>query len=111
MNQKLKDAVLNQIMGDLNCGYFESLDELLNFVPKENLFGFLSEDDTIVDEDDIHSLLLKYGQACNVPFPIVPNTHTCVMYDGVEYLLPKDTSNMTEDEIDTLEIVNHLFWS
>jgi hypothetical protein len=111
MNQKLFNAVVKQITFDLISGDLRPIEKLLSKLDKRDLFLFLSEDDTVASEDDINSLLLKYGQTCNVSHSIVPKTHTLIMWDGVEYLLPKDTSEMSEGEIETLEIINYLFWS
>lgn len=42
---KLIERVVEQIKTDLFNGYEESVEELLSFVPRENLIGFLSEDE------------------------------------------------------------------
>ena len=42
---KLIERVVEQIKSDLFNGYDESVEELLSFVPRENLIGFLSEDE------------------------------------------------------------------
>jgi hypothetical protein len=44
MNEKLIDAVLNQIKHDLVSGNSQALAELLSFVPEEYLRGYLSEE-------------------------------------------------------------------
>ena len=40
---KLVDSVIEQIKEDINCGDLTAIDELLRFVPKENLIGYLPE--------------------------------------------------------------------
>lgn len=40
---KLVDSVIEQIKEDINCGDLTAIDELLRFVPKENLLGYLPE--------------------------------------------------------------------
>ena len=45
MNQVLIDRVLVEIQRDLTMGDLTSLDELLTFVPKENLIGYLPEEE------------------------------------------------------------------
>ena len=42
---KLIDAVIEQIKTNLNDKDETAIDELLRFVPKENLIGFLPEED------------------------------------------------------------------
>jgi hypothetical protein len=42
---KLIERVVEQIKSDLSNGWEESIEELLSFVPRENLIGFLSEDE------------------------------------------------------------------
>ncbi len=41
----LIERVVEQIKSDLSNGWEESIEELLSFVPRENLIGFLSEDE------------------------------------------------------------------
>jgi superfamily II helicase len=41
----LIDRVIEEIRKDFAMGDLTSLEELLSFVPKENLIGFLSEDE------------------------------------------------------------------
>ena len=41
----LINRVLEQIKADVSMGDLTSLDELLTFVPKENLIGYLPEDE------------------------------------------------------------------
>jgi hypothetical protein len=36
--------VIEQIKEDMRDDYFESLEELLNFIPNDNLLGYLQED-------------------------------------------------------------------
>ncbi len=40
---KLVDLVIERIKEDINCGDLTAIDELLRFVPRENLIGFLPE--------------------------------------------------------------------
>ena len=49
------DKVLIQIQNDLEAGDLTGVEELLTFVPLENLIGFLPEDkvDDIMDTRDI----------------------------------------------------------
>ena len=42
--QKLITQVIEQIKEDINDNYLESLEELLNFIPNENLLGYLQEE-------------------------------------------------------------------
>jgi len=42
-SQRLKDVVIEQIKEDVMNADMTAIDELLNFVPKENLTAFLSE--------------------------------------------------------------------
>jgi hypothetical protein len=42
--QKLITQVIQQIKEDINDNYLESLEELLNFIPNENLLGYLQEE-------------------------------------------------------------------
>jgi len=42
--QKLITQVIAQIKEDINDNYLESLEELLNFIPNENLIGYLQEE-------------------------------------------------------------------
>jgi hypothetical protein len=48
MNEQTKQNLLNQVIKqikeDINDNYFESLIELLNFIPNENLLGYLPEE-------------------------------------------------------------------
>jgi len=41
---KLVDSVIDQIKEDINGGDLTAIDELLRFVPKENLIGYLPEE-------------------------------------------------------------------
>jgi hypothetical protein len=43
--QDLIEKVVEQIKEDLHCGEVEALEELLTFVPVENLIGYLPEED------------------------------------------------------------------
>ncbi len=45
MNQSLIDRVIEQIRTDLAYGELEAVEELLSFIPKENLIGFLPEEE------------------------------------------------------------------
>ena len=45
MNQVLIDRVLVEIQRDFAMGDLTALDELLTFVPRENLIGYLPEDE------------------------------------------------------------------
>ena len=40
----LVDSVIDQIKEDINGGDLTAIDELLRFVPKENLIGYLTEE-------------------------------------------------------------------
>lgn len=40
---KLVDSAIERIKEDINCGDLTAIDELLRFVPKENLIGFLPD--------------------------------------------------------------------
>ena len=42
--QKLLLQVIEQIKEDIYENYLESLEELLNFIPNENLINYLSEE-------------------------------------------------------------------
>ena len=42
--QNLLRQVIEQIKEDIDDNYFESLEELLNFIPNENLLGYLQEE-------------------------------------------------------------------
>jgi hypothetical protein len=42
--QNLLMQVIKQIKEDINDNYFESLEELLNFIPNENLLAYLPEE-------------------------------------------------------------------
>ena len=42
---KLIERVVEQIKSDLSMGDVESLEELLSFVPRENLLGYLPEEE------------------------------------------------------------------
>ena len=52
MNQLLIERVLEQIKNDLAMGDVEAIEELLSFVPKENLIGFLPEEEWERFEND-----------------------------------------------------------
>lgn len=43
--ERLRSKVIEQITEDIASGDLTALDELLSFVPKENLIGYLSEED------------------------------------------------------------------
>ena len=43
--EDLIETVVEQIESDLHCGYKETVEELLKFVPIENLIAFLPEED------------------------------------------------------------------
>lgn len=45
MNQLLIERVIEQIKTDLAYGELEAVEELLSFVPKENLIGYLPEEE------------------------------------------------------------------
>ena len=45
MNQSLINRVIEQIKTDLAYGELEAVEELLSFIPKENLIGFLPEEE------------------------------------------------------------------
>lgn len=45
MNQLLIERVLEQIKSDLAMGDVEAIEELLSFVPKENLIAYLPEEE------------------------------------------------------------------
>jgi hypothetical protein len=44
MKEKLLLQVIEQIKEDIRDNYIESLEELLNFIPNENLLGYLQEE-------------------------------------------------------------------
>lgn len=48
----LIERVLEQIKADLSIGDVEAIEELLSFVPKENLIGFLPEEEWERFEND-----------------------------------------------------------
>ena len=52
MNQLLIDRVLVEIQRDFAMGDLTALDELLSFVPKENLIGYLPEEEWERFEND-----------------------------------------------------------
>jgi len=54
---KLIDRVLVEIQRDFAMGDLTSLDELLTFVPRENLIGYLPEEEWEKYEND-----LPYGE-------------------------------------------------
>lgn len=43
--EELIDTVLEQIVMDVHCGDSEAIEELLSFIPVENLIGYLPEED------------------------------------------------------------------
>jgi hypothetical protein len=45
LEQDLIDAVINQIRYDISFGDETAIDELLGFIPTENLIGYLPEED------------------------------------------------------------------
>lgn len=45
IEQQIIDAVINQIRYDISFGDETAIDELLGFVPVENLLGYLPEED------------------------------------------------------------------
>lgn len=51
IEQRLIDAVIDQIKFDLEGGSTLAIEEMLRFVPKENLIGFLSEENLEIDLD------------------------------------------------------------
>ena len=52
MNQLLIERVLEQIKSDLSMGDVTAIEELLSFVPKENLIGYLPEEEWERFEND-----------------------------------------------------------
>ena len=52
MNQLLIERVLEQIKADLSMGDVTAIEELLSFVPKENLIGYLPEEEWERYEND-----------------------------------------------------------
>lgn len=44
MKENLLKLVIKQIKEDIKDNYIESLEELLNFIPNENLLGYLDEE-------------------------------------------------------------------
>jgi len=44
MKEKLLLQVIEQIKEDIRDNYIESLEELLNFIPNENLLAYLKEE-------------------------------------------------------------------
>jgi hypothetical protein len=49
---KLIDRVIEEIKMDINSGDVTALDELLTFIPKENLIGYLPEEEWEQYEND-----------------------------------------------------------
>lgn len=45
MNQLLFERIIEQIKTDFSNGDIEALEELLSFVPRENLIGYLPEEE------------------------------------------------------------------
>ena len=45
IEQQIIDAVINQIRYDISFGDETAIDDLLGFVPVENLLGYLPEED------------------------------------------------------------------
>ena len=43
--QDLIETVIRQIETDVHCGYYEAIEELLKFLPIENLIEYLPEED------------------------------------------------------------------
>lgn len=43
-DEELFDSVIEQLHSDIEWGNFEAIEELLKFVPRENLIAFLKED-------------------------------------------------------------------
>ena len=49
---KLIDRVIEVIQNDINGGDFTAIDELLSFVPREYLIGYLPEEEWIQYENE-----------------------------------------------------------
>lgn len=49
--EKIIEKVIEQIREDIRYGEIEALEELLSFLPKENLIAYLPEDNFDVDGD------------------------------------------------------------
>ena len=43
--QDLIETAVKQVELDIHCGYYEALEELLGFIPVENLIAYLPEED------------------------------------------------------------------
>ena len=43
-DEELFDSVIEQLHSDIEWGNFEAIEELLKFVPRENLIAFLKEE-------------------------------------------------------------------
>ena len=43
-DEELFDSVIEQLHSDIEWGIFEAIEELLKFVPRENLIAFLKEE-------------------------------------------------------------------
>jgi len=48
--------VANQIVSDVEFGYYSALFELLEFVPEEYLRGYLTEENLEIEIDDISNI-------------------------------------------------------
>ena len=48
---ELIDKVLVQLVNDVKDGDLTAIEEMLAFVPKDKLLGFLPENDPLVDKD------------------------------------------------------------
>jgi hypothetical protein len=49
---KLIDRVIEVIQNDINGGDFTAIDELLSFVPREYLIGYLPEEEWVQYENE-----------------------------------------------------------
>lgn len=65
MKTSLVDTVLNQIIKDIQSGDLTAVEELLNFVPMENLCGYLPEGTFSKDEKK-----KKYSHAFMIAFTV-----------------------------------------
>jgi hypothetical protein len=64
--QRLIDRVIDQIKYDISIGDVRAVDELLHFVPNQNLIGFLSDDENKLYyefEDEIKKFKEDWGQS------------------------------------------------
>ena len=69
---KLIDRVLVEIQRDFDMGDLTAIEELLSFVPRENLIGYLPEEewgDDVKKKDEIGSLLIDIFDRIGIVTP------------------------------------------